>query len=220
MVRVLLAVGALIALFAAPIVAQYDDTSAPLTTTPSMLGPTGSIVTPTTEVTERSYAVGYHWLNDTFDALAKLNISPIEKLEVGVTWVDPDSAVMDDETVFHAKYLFAEEDDDSPALAAGVWDISDELDQTWYVVVSKTIEGEIPIIINLGGATGDIINGLFANATLRLTDELDFLLEYDSEELNFGLRARPYEGVTLDAISVDNGIDREFGVGASYSASW
>ncbi len=220
MARVLLALGALIALLAAPAAAQYDGTPAPLTTTPSMLGPTGAIITPTTEISERSYAIGYHWLSDTFDSLAKLNISPIERLEVGLAWIDPDSATVDDETVFHAKYLFAEEDEDSPAFTAGVWDIADELDQTWYAVVSKRIEGEIPIIINLGGGTGDIINGFFASATLRLVDEIDFLLEYDSEELNFGLRARPYEGITLDAVSVDNGIDREFGVGASYSAAW
>lgn len=220
MARVLLAVGALMALLVAPAVAQYDEAAAPLTTTPSLLGPTGAIITPTTEISDRSYAIGYHWLNDTFDSLAKLNISPIERLEVGLTWIDPASSTVDDQTVFHAKYLFAEEDDDSPAFTVGVWDLSDELDQTWYGVVSKRLEGEIPVIINVGGATGDIINGFFANATLRLTEDIDFLLEYDSEEVNFGLRARPYEGITLDAVSVDNGIDREFGVGASYSAVW
>jgi hypothetical protein len=220
MPRVLFALGALIALAVAPAAAQYAETPEPLTTTPSMLGPTGALITPTTDISDRSYSIGYHWLNDTFDALAKLNISPIDRFEVGVTWVDPDSATVDDETVFHAKYLLAEEDDDSPALTVGVWDVSDELDQTWYAVVSKEIEGEIPVIINLGGATGDIINGFFANATLRLTEDLDFLLEYDSEEVNFGLRARPYEGITLDVLSVDNGVDREFGVGASYSAAW
>ncbi len=220
MARVLLAVGALIAILAAPTLAQFDEPVAPLTTTPSLLGPTGAIVTPTTGISERSYAIGYHWLNDTFDSLAKLNISPIERLEVGLTWVDPASAAVDDQTVFHAKYLLADEDDDSPALVAGVWDVSDELDQTWYAVISKTLEGEIPVIVNLGGGTGDIINGFFASTTLQLTEDVDFLLEYDSEELNFGLRARPYEGITLDAVSVDNGVDREFGVGASYSAAW
>jgi hypothetical protein len=220
MARVLLTVGAIIAILAAPTLAQYDDTPVPLTTTPSMLGPTGCIVTPTTDVSGRSYSIGYHWLNDTFDALAKLNISPIERLEVGVAWIDPASATVDEETVFNIKYLLAEEDEDSPAFLAGVWDVSDELDQTWYAVVSKRMEGEVPVIINLGGGTGDIINGFFANATLELTDEVDFLAEYDSEEINFGLRARPYEGITIDLISVDNGTDREFGVGGAYTATW
>ena len=220
MARVILTVGALIAIFAVPGLAQYEDATAPLTTTPSMLGPTGCIVTPTTEIATRSYSIGYHWLNDTFDAIAKLNLSPIERLEVGVAWISPDSTTVDDQTVFQAKYLLAEEDDDSPALLAGVWDATDELDQTWYAVVSKTLHGEVPVIINLGGGTGDIINGFFANTTLRLTEDVDFLAEYDSEEINFGLRARPYEGITLDAISVDNGTDREFGVGASYTATW
>jgi len=221
MARILL-VGVVIAAVAiSPAVAQYDDDAMqPKVGSPSVLGPTGALITPTTQIDPKMYSVGYHWLNDTFDALVSVNVAPIERLELGATYIEPAAAGADHETVFNAKYALADEDDDSPALSVGVWDISDELDQTWYGVVSKTIDGEVPITINLGGGTGDVLNGFFGSVILGLHDDVDFIGEYDSEEINFGLRVYPYDKITLDAYSVDNGIDREFGIGAAYTDAW
>ena len=218
MVRALFVAVTLVVVAITPCLAQ-DDAAAPLTGAPSILGPTGALITPTTQVNTETYSLGFHWLADTIDAAVKLNVSPIEKLELGVTYIDPDGPASD-ETIFNAKFLVAPEDDDSPAVAVGVWDLTDEIDQTWYGVVSKTIDGEIPLTINLGGATGDILDGFFGSIIAGLHEDVDVIGEYDSEEINFGVRFRPYEGINLDVYSVDNGVDREFGLGAAYTSAW
>ncbi len=220
MFRALLAAVILVALTVTPCLAQ-DDLGAPLTGAPSILGSTGALITPTTQINPETYSVGYHWLNDTFDGVFKVNLSPIEQLEVGAAFFQPAGAGAD-QTVFNAKYLVAEEDEDSPALAIGVWDATNEfgLDAMWYGIVSKTIDGEVPLTINLGGSTGGIVDGIFGSVIAGLHEDVDFLGEYDSSEVNFGVRVRPWEGVNVDLFSVDNGVDREFGLGAGYTSDW
>jgi hypothetical protein len=209
--------------FAVPAVAQDDDAAALSTTAPSILGLTGAIVTPTTELPPvKGLNVGYHWIADTVDASAKVNAAPIPKVEVGATWWNPAAAGVDSELFFNAKYLFVEEDEKNPAVAAGVIDLTNEIDQTWFGVVSKVFnaDGEVPITVNLGGASGDTIDGVFGSIKLALHDDVDVIGEYDSEELNFAVRARPYRDFTVDLMTVDNGTDREFGVGAAWCTTW
>ncbi|MGQ9731601.1 MAG: hypothetical protein ACUVX8_10060 [Candidatus Zipacnadales bacterium] len=216
----LLAVVVSVLLIAVPILAQEEE-SEPITAAPTVLGSTGAVLTPTTDLPPvESFAVGYHWINDTFDSAAKLNVVPIKKLEVGLAYLDPAAGDMDEEVVFNAKYRLVEEDEDNPALMVGVWDIGDELDQTWYGVISKRFEGEVPIVVNLGGASGDALDGFFGSIKLELHEDVDVIGEYDSSELNFAVRIRPYTGVTIDLLTVDNRTDREFGVGAAYTATW
>ena len=208
---------------AVPALAQDDATTATVTSAPSILGPTGAIVTPTTELPPvKGLNVGFHWVSDTLDTAGKVNVAPIPKLELGAVWYDPAAAGLDGKLLFNAKYLFVEEDTKNPAVAAGVMDIGDEVDQTWYGVISKVFnpDGDVPITINLGGASGDTINGFFGSAKLALHEDVDVIGEYDSSELNFAVRVRPYKDLTLDLLTVDNGTDREFGVGAAWCTTW
>jgi len=208
---------------AVPALAQDEETTATVTSAPSVLGPTGAIITPTTELPPvKGLNVGYHWISDTLDTAAKLNAAPIPKLELGLLWYDPAAAGTDEELIFNAKYLFVEEDEKNPAVAAGVMDIGDEVDQTWYGVISKVLnkDGDVPITINLGGASGDTISGFFGSAKLAIHEKVDVIGEYDSSELNFAVRARPYKDLTLDLMTVDNRTDREFGAGVAWSTVW
>jgi hypothetical protein len=211
----------LAAVLTVPGLAADDDAAAPMTSAPGILGPTGAIITPTTELPPLDgYNLGFHVLNDTLDAAAKVNVSPIKRLELGGIWYAPADNTLDDEFLFNAKYVLVEESDKAPALAVGVADIADEVDQTWYGVVSKRWDGQVPIVVNIGGASGETIDGVFGSVKLELHEDVDVIGEYDSSELNFGIRCRPYEGLTLDLMTVDNRTDRVFGFGASYSASW
>lgn len=198
-----------------------QDEEAAVTTAPSVTGLTGAILTPTTELPPvKGLNLGYHYLNDTLDAAVKLNVAPIPKVELGLFWLDPASPELDEELLVNAKYLFVEEDKKNPAVAAGVIDIGDQVDQTWYGVVSKRFEGEVPITINIGGASGDVLDGFFGSIKLGLHEDVDVIGEYDSSELNFCVRFRPYKNITLDLITVDNRVDREFGFGASWATTW
>lgn len=221
MVRALLVAVAILAVSVAPAVAQFDDVTETALGSPSILGPTGALVTPTTTVNDELYSIGYHWVNDTLDAAVKLNASPIEKLEVGIMHFQTAGLFGTDETIFQAKYRLVDEDDDNPALTIGVWDFTDEVDITWYGVVSKTIDGEVPITINVGGASGDVVlDGIFGSVILGIHEDVDVIAEYDTSEVNFGLRISPYDGLVIDVCSVDNRVDRELGLGASYTTDF
>jgi len=223
MSRALVLAVVLTLVLAVPVLAQDEGPAATVTAAPSLIGPTGAIVTPTTELPPlKGFNVGYHWLNNTLDTSAKLNATPIDKLELGVTWYDPADPTLDQETLFSAKYLLVKEEGNNPAVAVGVWDIADDVDQTFYGVISKgfNLKGEVPITVNLGGGSGDMLDGFFGSVKLALHEDVDVIGEYDSSELNFGLRLRPYQNLTVDLITVDNRVDREFGAGLAYTATW
>ncbi len=223
MSRVLALAACLVLVVAVPALAQDDAETAVCTSAPSVLGLTGAVITPTTELPPvKGLNVGYHWVDNTLDASAKVNAAPIPKVEIGALWWDPVAAGVDEELIFNAKYLFVEEDEKNPAVAAGVIDLSDEIDQTWFGVVSKVFNagGEVPITVNIGGASGDTIDGVFGSVKLALHEDVDVIGEYDSSELNFAVRVRPYKDFTLDLLTVDNGTDREFGVGAAWCTVW
>lgn len=221
MLRALTLAACLVVVLAAPAIAQEEGTTEVVTSAPSVTGPTGAILTPTTELPPiKGLNLGYHYLNDTLDAAVKVNVAPIPKVELGAYWLDPASPDLDEKLLFNAKYLFVEEDKKNPAVAAGVIDIGDEVDQTWYGVLSKRFEGEVPITVNIGGASGDVLDGVFGSIKLELHEDVDVIGEYDSSEFNFCVRFRPYEDITIDLMTVDNRIDREFGFGAAWCTTW
>jgi len=214
---------ALIVTLTIPVLAHSDTADKPLTATPNLLGPTGCIVTPTTEIGGRSYGAGVHWVADTFTTIAKASFAPIDQLEIGLSWIDYDDhySTLNPRIAFNAKYRICKEGKKTPAVAVGVWDIADQIEITPYAVISKTFGTQVPVIINLGGAVGDnIMKGFFANMTIRLLPEVDAMVEWDTAEVNFGMRFRPVKGVTIDLLSIDNGTDREFGVGGSYMTTF
>ncbi len=214
---------ALIVALTVPVLAHSDTANNPLTATPNLLGPTGVIMTPTTEIGARSYGAGAHWVADTFTTIAKANYAPIDQLEIGLSWIDYDNhySTVNSRIAFNAKYRICPEEKKTPALAVGVWDIADQVDITPYAVISKTFGSQVPVIINLGGAAGNtMLEGFFANMTIRLLPEVDAMVEWDTAEVNFGVRFRPVKGLTIDLLSVDNGTDREFGAGGSYMTTF
>jgi len=181
------------------------------------------VITPTTELPPvKSFQVGFHWVDETLNAAPKVNVAPIPELELGAMWFDQVNSEVDEQLIFNAKYLFVEEDDKNPAIAAGVSDMTNEVDQSWYGVVSKVVnhDGEVPITINLGAASGDTIEGFFGSVKLGLHEKVDVIGEYDSSEANFAVRLRPYENITIDFLTIDNREDRVFGVGAAWCSTW
>jgi len=197
---------------------QYTEPEAPTPVCPaSYLGPTGAILTPTATTSERTWTAAYHGVVDTWDQMWALNVSLVNRFEVGVCNISPEGAGSDS-LLINGKVVAVQEDAKTPALAIGVIDLSDKLDRAWYIAATKTFGDNIPISLTLGAANGDtMLDGLFGSAAFRFVEKVDFLAEYDTENFNFGLRIFPYNRVTLDLSSLDTGASREFGFGASYT---
>lgn len=142
----------------------------------------------------------------------------------------------DNHTLLNAKYRFMPETSSRPAIAAGIIDVTDEIDTTVYVVGSKVIgcmprvwEGEtLSPRVHLGFGGGRL-SGLFAGATFYLGNRFEVLAEWDSVTVNVGLRFRVTPGFTIHAGGLNlqdkhnesfTSNNASFGVGASYSVAY
>jgi len=197
---------------------QYTEpVLAPPVVPASYLGPTGAILTPSASTSDRTWTATYHGVVDTWDQIWGLNVSLVNRFEIGVSNISP-SGPGSDMFLINGKVLFVQEDQKTPAIGVGVVDLNDELDRAWYIAATKTFGKDIPITLTLGAANGDVLlDGVFGSAGFRFVDKVDALAEWDSQNFNFGLRIYPYNRVALDLSSIDTGGEREFGFGASYT---
>ena len=196
----------------------------PVGAAPSLLGYTGLLVVPTADaLDEKDFNVAYYTLNveegaDERIFLANLGID--EGTEVGFARIRPDYGGA--ETVLSGKYRIQREDMHKPAMAAGVFDLTDEFDTTVYFVASKSITGsyrldgrEITsprIHVGVGGGS---LDGLFLGANAILGRKLNLMAEYDTDDVNLGARLAVTPEIRVHAGWL-NGLD-DVAIGASYN---
>lgn len=135
------------------------------------------------------------------------------------------------QTFLNAKYRFLPETASHPAVAAGIADITDEVETTVYAVASKTLGCDLRawngeylgprIHVGFGGGR---LSGLFAGATAYVGNRVQLLAEWDSRDTNVGIRWRVTREFTIHGGGF-NLTDREndpFSTGASFGvgASW
>jgi hypothetical protein len=137
-------------------------------------------------------------------------------------------------TLLNAKYRFMPETSSQPAVAAGVIDITDDIDATVYIVASKsfgcairTWEGETltpRIHVGFGGGR---LSGLFGGVSTYIGNRIQLMAEWDSEEVNVGARWRVTPEFTIHAggfnLTDRENVDNEFfsnGVSFGVGASW
>lgn len=138
------------------------------------------------------------------------------------------------QTLLNAKYRFVPETMSHPAIAAGIADITNEIQTTVYAVASKTIgcdmrvwEGEnLSPRIHVGFGGGRL-SGLFAGATAFVGNRLELMAEWDSKDVNVGARWRVTRGLTIHAGGFNLTDQHDlfstgpsFGVGASYNVTY
>jgi hypothetical protein len=184
---------------------------------PSWLGYTGLLLTPTADaLNSQQWNIGYHHVSDSFNA-AVVNFGIARGLEVGGVFYDPDSRFLDEEFTAQVKYRVLPETATGVGLAVGWWDVLDQIDSTPYGVVSKRLTdvGGRPLRIH-AGIGGGILDGFFAGADWPITNNILLMAEYDTEDLNFGARFGLAQGWRIDVGIVSE----EFGIGASYNASF
>lgn len=211
--------------------------------TPSFRGYTGLIKIPTADsLFKEQWNVGVMTENvgdfNANDIFANYGIA--DNLEVGFNAFQPAGAIVfghnheehfDDDTArltwINAKYTFMQETCTKPGVAVGIIDITNSVDTTPYVVLSKSFGGGLTIfhgdITNFRGhigLAGGQMNGVFVGLSGFVGTSVELMFEWDSHDPNIGARFTLIPGLKLHAAWFDAFGSGDFGLGASYQRSF
>lgn len=188
---------------------------------PSFLGPTGLLNTPTALTTPMAAYDVFFYAGDEFLTYG-VNFGLTEKLELGGSIFDPDNGST--EGLINGKYTLTRDSAATPGIAIGIMDVTDSIDTTAYVVLSKgfgsvALGGKkgFGLRAHAGFGTGILDDNVFGGAELLFTDRLTLIGEYDGRNLNFGASFRVGQGVQIKGALFDGD---EFAAGISYSAGF
>jgi len=124
-----------------------------------------------------------------------------------------DSASLDgvrfnaDETFLNLKRTLTEPDEDGPTIAGGVFDLTDEVETTVYLVASweqGQVVGEVEgkdlrfLDLHAGFASG-MFEDFFAGVDMRFGTDLQVMAEWIMDDINLGARFSPFNNFTVDA---------------------
>ena len=168
------------------------------------VGGTGTINTPhALSLGAGGFSLSYHDLSGG-DTLSQAHFGVDGKLEIGVTSFNLGES--DEATYGNIKYQLVKETVVTPAIAVGVLDISDKYGRNAYIAGTKTL----PVIdtrFTLGMyQKGD--NKVFASVEKTFTmlpggknlfPSTTVKVEYDSEDINYGISLATIPGLKIDA---------------------
>ena len=191
----------------------------------SWYGSTGLIFVPSASVVPAGkLAGGAHiaQLDSGNQTAFTANISLMSDLEFGVSRINHvqprgfGSTDFVDKTLFNAKYALELGSwfkiRELPQVAVGVFDASDELNRTFYIVASKKFqikEGGMFSSFTLHGGFGSTkhdtgaLNGVFAGLEFPLFSGAQVQVEWDHAEYNAAFRYFPFQWLSLDAGVID-----------------
>ncbi|MFP4249128.1 MAG: hypothetical protein ACLFU7_05680 [Armatimonadota bacterium] len=142
-----------------------------------------------------------------------------DNFEVGLASLDAGGS---SETIGNLKYNFDLAElagGPTPAqLAIGVWDLGDEIDRAWYVVVSDDFRGSTQNArwsVGLAGSDGGILDGLFGGVEFDVSEQGLIQIDYDSDNLNAAYRHRVSDrfGVGLGIVDGDPALNAAYNTG-------
>ncbi len=201
---------------------------------PSFRGYTGLMVVPTADALGKGdWNAGFFYENVSNETIndVVVNYGIAQGFELGIDrfrLTDED----DHQTLLNAKYRFVPETMNHPAIAAGIADITDDIETTVYAVASKTLGCKVRVWrgetlsprIHVGFGGGRL-NSLFAGVSFFVGNRVEVVGEWDSKDVNAGIRWRVTPEFTIHAGGfnlTDKSDDpfstgASFGVGASYN---
>jgi len=194
---------------------------------PSLLGPTGLILIPTAETTGMggfslgAAAVQMEEGNDA--SFLYGNVGLPAGLEVGATREKVEGA--DAETLVNAKLAFFRPPLGDLTLAAGMIDVTDQIDRSPYVVLTHTLGAGV--MTSVGpvalpqihvGVGGGMVDGLFAGVSTTISRKVGVMAEYDGEQFNFGARV-PLAANAEATVAALDGLEN-LAAGISFSTPW
>ncbi len=209
------------ALLAQNFVSVWSDTGLDFATSPAWYGNTGLVLTPSAYTTGPGRGtISYHWIDTDPDHtdLVNLNVGLAQGLELGGSWIDAG----DGELVGNAKWQLPIErfldEEDLPTVAFGGVDLTDELDRSLYVVLSKNLllgvddSRQVGVHLGYGDSDGGILNGFFGGVTFGAFRNSVINAEYDGDNFNADLRWGLSERITVELGLLDG----DFGIGLTY----
>ena len=194
--------------------------SSPVAATPAYFGYTGLMLTPTADTLKMGGAnFGAVFLNnDNNNTFLSGNVGLLDSLEVGAALVSQEHG--DSNGIINAKFRLLKETVATPALAVGWSDLTDQLDSTPYVVASKSLPliGKALLAPRLSvGVGGGRLDGLFAGLSAELGSRTQLMVEYDTNDLNFGVQFAAGQGLRLQAGLIGGD---SLGLGINYNAGF
>lgn len=194
--------------------------SSQVAATPAYYGYTGLMLTPTADTLKTGGSdLGAVFLNTNNNtSFLSGNIGLLDSLEVGAAYISPEHG--DSNGIINAKFGLFKETESNPALAIGISDLTDQFDSTPYVVVSKTLSvknrsiGSPRLSLGLGGGH---LSGVFAGFSTKIADKMQLMLEYDTNDVNFGIQFAAAQNLRLHAGLVGGD---SLGLGMSYNAGF
>ncbi len=188
---------------------------------PSLIGPSGLIRTPTAatlDALQFNVGISNVWADGGPDeSYVYANIGLTSRLELGATRAELEN--LEAETLLNVKLRFLGPIPGKVTLTAGAIDITDQVDQSVYLVLTHEVgagaisSGE-PFThpqVHVGLGRG-LLDGLFGGLSVTYRGKTDLLLEYDGQELNMGFRHMVFPRFHLAAASLDTFDDLALGV--------
>jgi hypothetical protein len=157
-------------------------------------GTTGLILVPSAFVQpQKTLGAGISFSDDL--TAGYVNFGLMENLEVGGTILDNRNNNKSDGLI-NAKFHFVPANNDRFHLGVGIIDAADVRQQSFYIVASSAItvpdfakdNNAVGLNLHFGAGSGIFEHGVFAGAEVFFPRGLSLLTEWDTEDLNFGLR--------------------------------
>jgi len=194
---------------------------------PSLLGPTGLILTPTADtlgMAEFDVGVsGIHSDNDMNETIVYGNAGVLPGLEVGLSRDRIEHG--ERQTVANAKLRLFRPPLGRFTVSTGMIDITDQVDRTSYVVLSHAIGAGVitrlgPIAlpqVHIGIGNGRL-DRVFGGASTVVGRRVEVMAEYDGTHVNVGARVP----LALRFAATVAGLDgfRDVAAGVSFSSPW
>ena len=187
---------------------------------PSLIGPTGMLLVPTAEtlgLLQWDVGAANVWADSEPDTSAiYANVGLLPRLEVGFARLKAEEAGA--ETLLNAKFgvvgLAAK-----TALAVGGFDLTDQIDRSFYVVASHELgagiispKGRFTMPRLHVGVGGGRFDGIFGGLSVTVGGKADVMAEYDGEQVNLGVRWPLIPKVAVTAAALDGLGDLALGV--------
>jgi len=192
----------------------------------SLLGPTGLVTIPTAEtlgLLRWNVGGANIWAGSGPDeSVVYANIGLLPRLELGFSRLEAEDA--EAETVLNAK-LRVVGMPGKITLAVGAFDLTDQIDRSVYAVVSHDLgagilspKGQFTKPQLHFGVGGGRFDGIFGGISVTVGGKADVMAEYDSENLNLGVRWPLVPKVAVTAAALDSFDD--FSLGVALNSPW
>jgi len=202
--------------------APWEAVSPEMAPNPSWYGYTGLVRTPTALIStpqKITGAVHQVELDGEDSRVCAATVGLMPTLEIGATRIqdvpqDTIPLTYATETVVNVKYeaniggLF--NNPVAPKMAIGIFDISDQINRTNYLVLSRSIglaQGSVSPLpqanVHIGYASAErepaALDGIFGGIDFVVAQDTLAQIEYDGEDINGALRYYPAPWISLDA---------------------